>query len=105
MARTTRDDLVVVHSSFFVGNSLVRSGEVWAAGDPIVRQHPQAFRPLEVHASGVAPSRISAIVRRVTKAAPKAKAPAKAAPKAPEPAAEGGEGLPNPDPAPVTATS
>lgn len=51
MSRTSRDDLVVVRSSFFVGNTLVPSGEVWTADDRLVRSHPQAFRPLEVNAS------------------------------------------------------
>lgn len=45
------DELVVVRSSFFAGNTLVRGGDVWAADDPVVTHYPAAFRPLEVHRS------------------------------------------------------
>ena len=48
MARTVRDDLAVARSSFFMGNTLVRAGDVWAADDPVVRTHPNSFRSLEV---------------------------------------------------------
>lgn len=51
MARTSRDDLAVARSSFFMGNTLVRAGDVWAADDPVVRTHPNSFRVLEVFAS------------------------------------------------------
>lgn len=49
MARTVRDDLAVARSSFFMGNTLVRAGDVWAADDPVVRAHHHSFRPLEVY--------------------------------------------------------
>lgn len=44
-------DLVVAKSSFFAGNRLVRAGEVWDGGDPVVKHYPAGFRPLEVQRS------------------------------------------------------
>lgn len=49
MPRTVRDDLSVARSSFFMGNTLVRAGDVWATDDPVVHSHAASFRPLEVH--------------------------------------------------------
>lgn len=55
MARIARDDLVVVRTPFFVGNTLVRGGEVWTADDRVVRSHRSAFAPLEVRVSDPEP--------------------------------------------------
>jgi hypothetical protein len=67
MARTTRDDLVVCRTSFFVGNTLVRAGDVWAADDRIPRLRPSDFRKLEVHESDPEPApRPRPVLRRPT---------------------------------------
>jgi hypothetical protein len=60
--------LVVVRTSFFAGNTLVRGGDVWAADDPVVKHYPAAFRPLEVHRSK--PQK-APVTRAEPKAAPK----------------------------------
>lgn len=75
MARITRDDLVVVRTPFFVGNMLVRGGEVWAANDRVVRSHRSSFAPLEVRESDPEPEpRQRPVFRRP--AAPKRPTPA-----------------------------
>lgn len=43
--------LVVVRTSFFAGNKLVRAGDVWSADDPVVRHYPAAFKELVVQQS------------------------------------------------------
>lgn len=67
--------LVVVRSPFFTGNRMVGVGEVWGADDPVVRNYPNAFRPLDVkssvEAASAAPKRRTA-VRRATRSKPKA---------------------------------
>lgn len=72
MARTTHDDLVVARESFFVGNTLVRAGDVWAAGDRVVAGRPHAFKPLEVSESDPerAPRQRPAPRRPATRKAP-----------------------------------
>lgn len=63
----TDSGLVVCKASFFSGNQLVRAGDVWDAGDPVVKHYPAAFKPLEVQKSRpvASPSRPAGTTRRV----------------------------------------
>lgn len=51
MPRQERGGLVVARTSFYSGKLLVRSGEVWAADDPVVAGYPQAFGRVNVRRS------------------------------------------------------